>query len=85
MPKDYEMYSWSLRPSAPAYARATLRALGLFRTGGSATTASFASDDVFRLNPLERAVKRRVHARGWCGPLPGPEGEPLAPTWTSDM
>jgi hypothetical protein len=84
MAMDHEMYSWSLRPSAPAYARLTLWAVGLFRARGTSTTGSFTSDDVFRLNPLERAVKRRGHARGWCGPLPGLEGEPISPTWTSD-
>lgn len=76
------MASWSLRPGAPAYARITLWALGLFRRPGSATYGAFSSDDVFRMNPVERVLKQRGHSRGWCGPIESDEG-PLRPSWTS--
>jgi hypothetical protein len=84
MAMDHEMASWTLHSSAPAYARVILWGRGLFRGPGSAVSGGFSSEDAFRLNPVERTLKRHGHARGWCGPPFGPESDPVPPAWTSD-
>ena len=84
MAMDHEMASWTLHTSAPAYARVILWCRGLFRRPGSASSGGFSSRDVFRLNPVERILKRHGHARGWCGPAVGLGSDPVPPTWTSD-
>lgn len=84
MASDPEMACWSLSSKAPLHARVTLWILGVvIHRPGSPNTGTFSSaDGPYKMNPVERAIKKRGHSLGWCGP-----GDPAnSPTlvWESD-
>ena len=82
---DHEMACWSLSPKAPLYARMTLWMLGIIiHRPGSAHRGTFSSaDGAYKMNPVERAIKKRGHTLGWCGPDEDPDHAPVL-IWESD-